>query len=149
MRIPIELFRIIIEYMDIDIRRSFGVYSKLSIQKYKELLYSIRFQTRIGSFRGIHFGLYSLPNRYHSLERQRQNVEEDQLDIECWIGKDQVLYDISIHRLKEKPDGANPPRAQIYYKGNLDHCYWEVTNISYNSNWANRNKSNLLQGGNI
>jgi hypothetical protein len=136
--------------MDIDIRRAFGVYSKLSIQEYKELLYSIRVQTHISSFRGIHFGLYSLPNRYHSLERQRQNVEGDQLDIECWIGRDQVLYDISIHRLKEKPVGSKPPaRAQIYYKGNLDNCYWEVTYISYNSNWATRKESNLLQGGNI
>jgi hypothetical protein len=57
------------------------------------------------------------------------------LDLEYWIGSKEIMYDISIDRLKEREDETE--KEEVYYKGNLENCFWKSITFGYDSNWPN------------
>jgi hypothetical protein len=132
-KLSYELIVYILEYIpDIDTRREFGIYRPISYEKYVPISYCIRTPYHVESFYRFYFIRFSLPNRCNLSTRDEQNVDCDYMDLEYWQGANQISWDVSIYRLKEKTEYyTGHERDQVYYKGNFDNYYWQTISFGY------------------
>lgn len=101
--IPNELWRHIISYVDdIEVRRSFHIYNKVTIPETMETVYNILSGVSPdGTQRCI------LPNRLTSHERTENNIDNDTLDLRIQIFDDSVEYHYKYYIFGKSPENMH------------------------------------------
>ena len=134
--IPLEIFYEIIGYVDnIDIRRNFGMYTKLDLSKYACLEYVTRYVAPeyIIWTKNSDYKKYNMRNLYDFPERYTQpNINKDSLDVQIIVKPDSVKVTFGIKRLKLKTnEKMNEIGTSIHNKGSLDDYFWDEIQYQY------------------
>jgi len=144
--IPVEIVRSIIEYCsDIDVRRSFGVYAKLNIGPFRDVVTCGRISSlrEYGKHREYFLitqaARYSIHNRVKIVERKEQNIMDDaiQVFIRQLPYSQDLQYDIDIYQLLPKtglPEYRKRETECDFPIGTLgDRYYWNAMLYSFTS----------------
>jgi hypothetical protein len=100
--LPYEVIRYIIQYIDnIETRIHFGVTLPLSIQRYNHLIRLFQ-QKPVLMQEGYmrHF----IPNKFNSIERQQQRIDDDSMEIGIQMMDDCVYYIYNLYIFKKSDD---------------------------------------------
>jgi hypothetical protein len=142
--IPVEIVRSIIEYCsDIDVRRSFGVYAKLNLGPFRDVVTGGRISSlrEYGKHREYFLitqaARYSIHNRVQMVERKEQNIMDDAIQVVIrQLPHSGVLqYDIDIYQLLPKtglPEYWKRETECDFPIGTLgDRYYWNAMVYSF------------------
>ena len=128
--LPYDIRWYIVHYIDdIDIRRSYNIYKKIDLNKYKIISNALRKgNNNINGFKRFE----TQSNVDNLVDRTIDNVNNDLIDTLIKYQDNKVYVELHIFKLKRKPyhDYINP--KDIYYKGSYsDTHYWEYIEIDY------------------
>tara|TARA_B100001248_G_scaffold253265_1_gene230305 strand:+ start:728 stop:1168 length:441 start_codon:yes stop_codon:yes gene_type:complete len=141
-KLPLEIIRNIIAFSNIiDLKRQFGIYYKIKLNKFDIINNIIRSSENmmyiITTFNppSVKYNMeYNLPNLENIKSRKIQNIDDDKINIEIIYNQktNSINYILEIFRLVKKPylDFNNP--LDIYYKGSLsNNYYWDIKKIEF------------------
>ena len=124
-----DVFYYILDYVDnVDIRRSFGIYCKINMNKYTCLDYITRIKAPEYKYWGnyTNYARYNLRNLYDVSGRELQCINNDMIEMQIDIINNKVYTVFGIHRLQKKNnDNKKEKEISIHKKGDLDDYYWD------------------------
>lgn len=122
--IPLDVIRYIIEYIDdIDIRRSFDVYSKINIKPYRTQITGLCKKITPHSNTHYEWTLYNL----HTFDSRTINhIGDDILYVEIKILYDRVDYEVWIYKLKLQPVAEVTESNTFVANGDFEEYQWKV-----------------------
>lgn len=138
IELPYDIKREIVKFLNnVEIRRHYNIYDKIKTEKYK-ILDTI---TRYPSNNGLNnYDRYNCGLNYESMESRKKelgyddfiNSEDDIVEMEINLQKDEVKIEILIFKLKKKPYFNYINDQDIYFKGDLGQkFYWSIFKINY------------------
>ena len=142
--IPIEIVHSIIEYCsDIDVRRSFGIYAKINVDPFRNILTPGRISStkecgkRRQNVLTTQAARYSIHNTVQLPERKQQNIMDDAIQVvirEIPYSKN-LHYDIDIYQLRTRtrlPENREKETECKFPLGTLgNRYYWNAMLYSF------------------
>lgn len=128
--LPYDIQWCIVQYItDIDIRRYYKIYSKISIKKFKFLDNIIR--VPVSNSNSNHFIKFNFQNNYEdNFIRSTENIDKDMLYFNYNITNKNVDFELNIFKLKKNT--FNSYNKDIFYKGSLQNTHhWQNIKIKY------------------
>jgi len=128
--VPLDVIREIVSYVDdIDVRRAFGVYHRITSYvdtKYDNISRVLRCKPPVDHAVYTRYYLRNLHDEVgmHRL-RKEQRVDDDMLDISVHVSDNSVKYRFYLFRLKPKTGSKQKEEHNLFHKGNLDNWYWD------------------------
>ena len=125
--LPYEVIRYIIQYIDnIETRMNFGITLPLSIQRYNHLIRLFQQTPKMiqpGYIR--HF----LPNKFNSIEREQQRIDDDSMEIGVQMMDDCVYYIFNLYIFKKSDDPVTMQQGLIDI--NLEVYCWHYKEYEF------------------
>lgn len=139
IELPYDIKREIVKFLNnIEIRRYYNVYDKINMEKYRILHTITRYPHSYNHL--IDCDRYNCGLNYESMESRKKemgyddfiNSEDDIVEMEINLQKDEVKIEILIFKLKKKPYFNYINDQDIYFKGDLGQkFYWSIFQINY------------------
>jgi len=127
--VPLEIVYYILDYVaDLDIRRSFGIYRKINMNKYQILTYVTRTLAPeyVNWRHSTNYFRYNLRNKWNVPGRELQIVNNDNIDVQISVTNTAVRTVFGINRLQKRSGGYEKELETSVHKiGNLDDYYWD------------------------
>lgn len=140
--LPLEIIRNIIAFSNIiDLKRQFGIYYKINIDKFENVKNVLRSSEKmmyiITTFNATSVKYnyeYTLPNLEDIESRNIQNIDNDMINVEVNYNQlsNSIDYSIEIFRLIKKPYSSFSNPLDTYFKGTLENeYYWKIKKLNF------------------